>query len=213
MAKVLYITAHPHDHSKSVSLAVGKEFLDAYRVANPNDEVVNLDLYQMNIPHIDADVFSGWGKLSSGTDFEQLSAEEKAKVSRLGELVDQFVAADKYVFVNPLWNFHFPPIMKAYIDAVCVSGKTFKYAPDVGLIGLLEGKKAFHIQASGMVYSQGGPYAEYEMGHRHLGVVMEFLGVSSFEGILIEGIASTPDQAPTIKENAIKEARDWAKRF
>ncbi len=41
MATVLYITAHPHDHQTSFSLAVGKEFIDAYREANPSDEVIS----------------------------------------------------------------------------------------------------------------------------------------------------------------------------
>ncbi|SDM81110.1 FMN-dependent NADH-azoreductase [Paenibacillus sp. yr247] len=212
MANVLYITAHPHDHQNSYSLAVGKEFIEAYREANRNDEVMHLDLYQMKIPHIDADVFSGWGKLSSGTAFEQLNPEEKAKVSRLGELVDQFVAADKYVFVNPMWNFSFPPIMKAYIDSICVAGKTFKYVEGKGPVGLLGNKKALHIQASGGVYSQG-PSADFEMGHRFLNVIMKFLGVPVLEGIFIEGMAVTPDQAPAIKEKAIQQARELAKRF
>ncbi|HLO13136.1 MAG TPA: NAD(P)H-dependent oxidoreductase, partial [Pseudoneobacillus sp.] len=86
MAQVLYITAHPHDESQSYSMAVGKAFIDSYKEKNPNDEVVHVDLYSENIPHIDADVFSGWGKLRSGQAFDELSSEEKAKVSRLNEL-------------------------------------------------------------------------------------------------------------------------------
>ena len=62
MATVLYVTAHPLDHSASYSLSVGQEFVQAYREANPNDEVVHLDLYKLNIPQIDADVFSGWAR-------------------------------------------------------------------------------------------------------------------------------------------------------
>lgn len=213
MATVLYITAHPHDHQNSYSLSVGKEFIDAYREANPNDEVLHLDLYRLNIPQIDADVFSGWGKLSSGTDFNQLNTEEKEKVSRLGELVDQFVEADKYVFVNPMWNFSFPPVMKAYIDSICVAGKTFKYVPDKGPVGLLGDKKAVHIQAAGNFYTQGGPFADFEIGHRHLTMIMKFLGVPSFEGIFIEGVAATPDQAPAIKEKSIQQARELARKF
>lgn len=65
MAKVLYITAHPHDEATSYSMATGKAFIESYKEANPNDEVVHIDLYKENIPHIDADVFSGWGKLAS----------------------------------------------------------------------------------------------------------------------------------------------------
>lgn len=110
MATILYITANPHDHETSYSMAVGKEFVQTYRSANPNDEVVHLDLFKMDIPQLDADVFSGWGKLGAGTAFEELTDAEKAKVSRLGELVDQFAAADKYVFVSPTWNYSYPPV-------------------------------------------------------------------------------------------------------
>lgn len=62
MATVLYITAHPHDDQVSYSMAVGKAFIEAYREAHPQDEVITLDLYKMDVPHIDVDVFSGWGK-------------------------------------------------------------------------------------------------------------------------------------------------------
>jgi FMN-dependent NADH-azoreductase len=211
MATVLYITAHPHDHQTSFSLAVGKEFIEAYGQANPSDQIVNLDLYNMNIPQIDADVFSGWGKLRSGTEFNQLSNEEKSKVSRLNELVDQFVAADKYVFVSPMWNFSFPPVLKAYIDSFCIAGKTFRYT-ETGPVGLLGDKKALHIQASGGVYSSG-PAAIMESGHSFLKKIMQFLGVPSLEGIFVEGMSMTPDKAQEIKGKAIQKAQEAAKSF
>ncbi|MFC3746940.1 FMN-dependent NADH-azoreductase [Paenibacillus sp. GCM10012306] len=212
MATVLYITANPNDQEASYSLTVGEEFVEAYRSANPNDEVIRLDLYKNDIPQLDADVFSGWGKLGAGTAFEELTDAEKAKVGRLGQLVDQFVAADKYVFVNPIWNFSFPPVLKAYIDAICVAGRTFRYT-DKGPIGLMTDKKAVHIQASGSVLSPGSMYADSEMGHRYLDSIMKFIGVPSFEGIFVEGMAKSPDQAPAIKEKAIQQAREVAQSF
>ena len=211
MATVLYITAHPHDETQSYSMAVGKAFIDTYREANPNDEVVNVDLYKENIPQIDVDVFSGWGKLQSGKGFDDLSSEEKAKVSRLSELCEQFIAADKYVFVTPLWNFSFPPVMKAYFDSISVAGKTFNYT-EQGPVGLLTDKKAIHIQARGGVYSEG-PAAELEMGHRYINVMMQFYGVPSFEGIFVEGHNAMPDKAQEIKEKAIARAKDVAHTF
>jgi FMN-dependent NADH-azoreductase len=165
----------------------------------------------LNIPQIDNEVFSGWGKLRSGSSFDQLSAGEQAKVTRLGEIVDQFIAADKFIFVNPMWNFSFPPVLKAYIDAVSIAGKTFKYT-EQGPVGMLTDKKALHIQASGGVYSHG-PAQDFEQGHRYLKAIMQFFGVPSFEGIFIEGVAATPDQAPAIKEKAIQQARELAKSF
>jgi FMN-dependent NADH-azoreductase len=211
MATVLYITAHPHDHQTSFSMAVGKEFIDAYRETNPSDEVVTLDLYSMSVPQIDADIFSGWGKLRSGSSFDQLTASEQSKVSRLNELVEQFIAADKYEFVSPMWNFSFPPVLKAYIDSVCIVNKTFKYT-EQGPVGLLTDKKAIHVQASGGVYSEG-PAASFESGHSYLKKIMQFFGIPSFEGIFVEGMAAMPDQAQTIKEKAIVKAKEAAKRF
>ncbi|MGR3764329.1 FMN-dependent NADH-azoreductase [Rossellomorea sp. NS-SX7] len=211
MTKVLYITAHPHDDTQSFSMAAGKAFIDKYKELNPTHEVVGVDLYKEDIPHIDADVFSGWGKLQTGKGFDQLSESEKAKVGRLSELVDQFVDADKYVFVTPFWNFSFPPVMKAYIDSVSVAGKTFKYT-DHGPIGLLTDKKALHIQARGGIYSEG-PAAQMEMGHRYLDVMMQFYGVPSFEGLFIEGHAAMPEKALEIKEDGIARAKDLAHTF
>ncbi|REE91658.1 FMN-dependent NADH-azoreductase [Paenibacillus taihuensis] len=212
MSTVLYITAHPNETEASYSLAVGKQFLEAYQAANPNDDIVHLDLFKMDIPRLDADVFSAWEKLGSGTAFNELSNAEQTKVARLGELVDQFVEADKYVFVNPTWNFSYPPVLKAYIDSICVAGKTFKYT-DKGPVGLLDNKKAIHIQASGSALSPGSDYADFEIGHRHLDVIMKFIGVPSFEAIFVEGMAAAADQARQIKENAIQQAWNLARTF
>ncbi|MFZ3579288.1 FMN-dependent NADH-azoreductase [Virgibacillus sp. DJP39] len=211
MSQVLYITAHPHDENFSYSMAAAKAFIDTYKHENKEDEVVHIDLYKENIPYIDADVFQGWGKLQSGKGFEELSNEEQVKVGRLSELSEQFIKADKYVFVTPLWNFSFPPIMKAYIDSVAVAGKAFKYTED-GPVGLLTDKKAIHIQARGGIYSEG-PAAEMEMGHRYLNIIMNFFGVPSFEGLFIEGHAAKPDKAEEIKQKGIARAKDLAHTF
>lgn len=211
MTKVLYISAHPLDHTQSYSMAAGKAFMDSYIEVNPNDEIVYLDLYKENIPQLDADVFSGWGKLRAGKDFAELTAEEKAKVGRLSELSDQFISADKYVFVTPLWNFSFPPVMKAYLDSVAVAGKTFKYT-EQGSVGLLTDKKVLHIQARGGFYSEG-PAASLEMGHRYIDKMMQFFGVTSIEGLFVEGHNAMPDKAQEIKENAIARAKDLAQTF
>jgi len=211
MAKVLYITAHPLNEEQSVSLATGKAFIETYKEVNPNDEIVHLDLFKENIPQIDADVLGGWGQLQKGTAFEQLSSDAQAKIGRLAELVEQFTGADKFVFVTPLWNFSFPPVMKAYLDSVAVAGKTFRYTAE-GPVGLLTDKKALHIQARGGYYSEG-PAADMEMGHRYLTNIMNFFGVPSFEGIFIEGHNANPEKAQEIKENGIARAKDMAHTF
>jgi FMN-dependent NADH-azoreductase len=211
MAKVLYITAHPLNEEQSVSLSAGKAFIETYKDVNPNDEIVHLDLFKENIPQIDADVLGGWGMLQQGTAFENLSSDAQSKIGRLAELVEQFTGADKFVFVTPLWNFSFPPVMKAYLDSVAVAGKTFRYTAE-GPVGLMTDKKALHIQARGGYYSEG-PAAEVEMGHRYLATIMNFFGVPSFEGVFIEGHNANPEKAQEIKENGIARAKDMAHTF
>ncbi|WP_276356945.1 FMN-dependent NADH-azoreductase [Cohnella caldifontis] len=210
MSTLLCIKAHPLDESASVSVAAAQTFLAAYREANPDDEVVVLDLYEEDIPLLDRDVFRAWKKLQSG-DSDSLSPEERRKVERLQQLSDQFVAADKYVFVTPMWNFSYPPLMKAYIDAVAVAGKTFKYTAQ-GPVGLLGGKQALHIQSRGGVYSEG-PSAAMEAGHAHLENVMRFFGIPELTGLFIEGHNQYPDRAQEIKKEAVAQARELALAF
>ncbi len=211
MSNVLYITAHPLSEDESLSMAVGQQFIEAYQKTNPNDEVVHLDLYTADIPFLDKDVFNGWKKLRTTGSLEELSSDERMKVGRLAELGAQFLLADKYVFVTPMWNFSVPAIMKAYIDAIAVSGKTFTYTKE-GAEGLLKGKKALHIQARGDVYSQG-PEVNREMGHRYLEVMMDFFGIESFESIIIEGQVKFPTKAKELKEKAINQALNIATTF
>lgn len=208
MAKVLYITANPKPVAESFSLRTGKAFIEEYKQINPKDEVIHLDLYQLDIPMIDADVFTGWGKLAKG---EGLTAEEKAKVERIAEITDEFVSADKYVFVTPFWNFFFPPKMKAYIDAICIAGKTFKYTEN-GSVGLLGEKRVVHIQARGGFYSEG-PAKELEFGDRYLRTVLNFLGVTDIQTVVAEGMAYDPSKAESIVAKAIEKAREVAKNF
>lgn len=208
MTKLLYITAHPLDELVSSSMAAGKAFKESYEKAHPEDEVVHIDLFKEYIPQIDADVFAGWGKLQNG---ESLTEAESQKVNRLNEIVEEFINADKYVFVTPMWNLSFPPVMKAYIDAVAVAGKTFKYTSE-GAVGLLTDKKALHIQARGGFYSEG-PGANLENGDRYLKTMMGFFGVPSYETLAIEGHHAAPERSEEIKTAALKEAEALGERF
>jgi len=209
MSKVLFIKANPKQEKDSFSLWAGEEFIKLYKMKNPQDKVIEIDVYNTNIPLIDADVLNGWAKLQSGTPFENLNDAEREKISTINKLTDEFVAADKYVFVTPLWNFTIPPMMKAYIDTVCIAGKTFKYTEN-GPIGLLKNKKALHIQASGGIYSEG-PFKEMELGNRYIKTILSFIGVTELETIFVEGTAIMP--AEEIKNNTLNKIKEVANKF
>ncbi|MBB6673358.1 FMN-dependent NADH-azoreductase [Cohnella nanjingensis] len=210
MAKVLYISANPGNEKTSFSLAVGRRFLDAYKAINPEDEVVELDLYKMSIPLIDSDIVSGWEALQSGVPFPSLNDASRQKIAALNELTAQFVGADKYIFVSPMWNLSLPPMMKAYIDTAVVAGKTYQYTPE-GPVGLLGGKKGIHINARGRVYD--GDLARLEFGDSYLRTIMRFIGVEMLDSVVVQGTALAPDQAEEIKRQAFRLSEDAAKRL
>lgn len=215
MATMLYITAHPRRDERSNAMTVGDAFLQVYRSANPEDEIIHLDLFKMDIPQHDGDVLNARDKLRAGIPFDELTPAEQAKMGGIFQVIDQFVAADKYIFVSPIWNFSYPLQMKNYLDAIVLPGRTIKYNDDGSRMSFLSDKKAIHIQASGSILSpgSGGKYEAWEMGHRHVKVIMEFLGITNFQGIFVEGTQEFPAQAEAFKEKALHQACEIAKRF
>lgn len=203
MKKVLYITANPKAEQESFSLKAGQLFIKKYIENNPNDEVTTLNLYDLDIPFIDEDVFSGWGKLSEGVSFGDLTENEQYKVGTINQYTEQFINADKYIFATPMWNLSLPPKVKMYIDTLMIAGKTFRYTEN-GPEGLLEKKKAFHIHASGGVYSQT-ELSAIEFGDSYLKAVLGFMGVTDYDSILLEGTAMAQDAGHEIHQNAQKQ--------
>lgn len=129
----------------------------------------------------------------------------------MGELVEQFLQADKVIFSAPMWNLSFPPLMKAYIDNILIAGKTFKYTEN-GPVGLASDKKVVLLEARGGVYSEG-PAAELEFTQSYLRTVMGFIGVQDFQLVVAEGMAYTPAEADNILAKASEKAKEVASTF
>lgn len=215
MAKLLYITANPKkDLKQSKGLQIGEAFLEAFSQERPETEIEQMHLYDMEIPAIDNELLNARGKLSfMGYTFEQLSAGEQTKIKKMHQLADQFIAADYYVFVTPLWNLGAPAILKSFLDNMFIAGKTFENT-EHGPVGLLTGRKAIHIQTRGGIYSTG-PMVEYEFGDRFLRTALGFLGFEVMDSIIAEGMDHFPKRAAeivsTAKDKAVIAAREMAK--
>lgn len=210
MAKMLYVTCNLKPVEQSISLSIGKEFLNEYISRNPHDEVHFLDLYRDNIQRFDADVLSVVGKLRHGLNVNPLTEDEQRKISRIWKLADQFIMADKYTFVTPMWNLGFPAELKMYIDTICLVGKTIRYTP-TGLEGLLKnkGKKCLRI------HSAGGFHFGKEEDHSvpYLKSIMTLMGIDDFEAIVVEGVEAIPARTAEFKRSAIEKALNAAARF
>ncbi|GAA2829842.1 NAD(P)H-dependent oxidoreductase [Lactococcus raffinolactis] len=206
MSNILVIKGHPLTSETSFSLKALDQFLSTYEAANPSDTITVLDVFADNVPEIDADIASAFNALAAGTEFGDLSADQQAKVGRFGELTDQFLAADKIVIANPLWNLSMPTRLKAWIDTINVAGKTFKYTAE-GPVGLAGGKKVLHIQAN------GGAYNGNDASSQYLNSILNFIGIDDITSVYIEGHAYEPERANEILAAALAEVDGIAKTF
>ncbi|MBI0577606.1 NAD(P)H-dependent oxidoreductase [Neobacillus cucumis] len=211
MTKILYITVNPKRDAKlSKGMQIGEVFLEAFQKEKPDVEIIQMHLYDMEIPEIDMDLMYARAKLSfMGQTFGRLSKAEQTKVMKMHALADQFIDADYYVFVTPLWNLGSPAILKSFLDNLFIVGKTFINTED-GPKGLLKGRKAIHIQTRGGIYSTG-PMADFEFGDRFLTTALGFLGLEVMDSIIAEGTDHYPKQVPEIMARAKKEAMEKAK--
>ena len=213
MSKVLVIKAHPHAEG-SLSLAVGNEFIKKYQESHPDDEVIIRDLFDgEEVPQLDNITFAAWKKQKNGMP---LTDEEKDAITRHNTWLDEFINADKYIFINPMWNHFMPAQMKAYLYVTAVTHKTFKYGPDGKVIGLLPDKKVMHIQAAGGLYHANGfddPAAKADFGTNYLDYEMNFYGITDVDHIFIEGADMMPDKRQDILNAALKKADEKAKMF
>jgi FMN-dependent NADH-azoreductase len=206
--KVLYINSNPKPLDQSFGLRLGRHFLNELSNLNDNIEVETVNLYEENIPLIDADVLDAWGKLAAGLE---LSPSQAEKTARMNEILEQFLSADMYVFNTPMWNLSYPPMLKAYIDNVVMAGKTFKYTEN-GPQGLLGEKTAVHIQSRGGVYSEG-PAKSFEFTNGYLQGVMAFIGITDYYHVYTEGMAAAPDRAEDILNAARETASELAQEL
>ena len=207
MSNVLVIKAHPLSNEKSRSIQILKTFLTAYEEKHPEDKITVLDLYGKDaVPEIDEEILDAWGKLRSGTPLQDLMVNQQAKVVAFDASIDQFLAADKVIIANALWNLNVPTRLKAWFDTINVAGKTFRYTEN-GPVGMTKGKKALHIQSNGGFYQGKDPASQY------VKMILNFVGVDSVDQIFIEGIDYEPEKAEEILAAATKEAQTLAETF
>jgi FMN-dependent NADH-azoreductase len=215
MEKLLYISANPKGLEKSKGLQIGEAFLKSFHEENPDVEIKKMDLFQLEFAQMDADLVFARGKLAGyGYTLDQLSDIEREKILKMHALADEFISYDYYVFVSPMWNLNSPAVLKAFLDNLFVSGKTFAHTAN-GPKGLLTGKKAIHIQTRGGQYT-GTPMQELESGDRYLKIALKFLGIDMMETVVAEGLDLYPNKITEIvemaKEKAIFAAKELAKK-
>ena len=134
------------------------------------------------------------------TDPGDRSDAQREHLALSNELVGELKAADAVVLAVPVYNFGVPAAMKAWVDLIARARETFRYSEN-GPIGLLEGKKAYLVIASGG--TELGSDIDFASGY--LKHILGFVGITDVTLIAADRLAVSPEESLASARAAIAE--------
>jgi FMN-dependent NADH-azoreductase len=181
MPTLLQIDSSPSPNS--ISRELTHEYVDAWKAAHAGGRVIYRDLAAEPPPAIDA-FWIG----AVHTPAESRTGAQADALALSDRLIAELESADEYVFGVAMHNFSIPSVLKLWIDQIVRSGRTFSYGAQ-GSKGLLQGKKATIVAASGGVYGVGTPAAAMNHIDPYLKTILGFIGVTDVRFITAGGAA------------------------
>ena len=185
MSRLLVVEASPRG-AYSASRRLAERFVDDWR-GKHGGEVVIRDLMTSNVPYISLPWIGG-----AFTPAEQHSPEMTDAIKVSDDYIAELMGADEIVIATPMYNFSIPALLKSYIDHVVRAGVTFSMSYQ----GLVTGKKATVIIASGGDFSPGTPHAGLNVASDYLRQILGFIGITDVTVVLAGGTLAI-DQGKT----------------
>jgi FMN-dependent NADH-azoreductase len=183
MSTLLHIDSSPL-YGRSVSRELTASFVTQWRSSHPEERVIDRDLNATAIPPVTAEWVA-----AAYTPPEARTPEQKKLLSLSDSLIAELEQADEYIFGVPMHNFGVPSVLKLWIDQIARVGKTFSYAGGAPK-GLLAGKKATFLIATGGIYDAQTQMASFNFVEPYLRSVFGFLGVTEATFITAGGTAA-----------------------
>lgn len=178
----------------SASRALTRDLINALEGRYGNLEVVRRDLGD-GLPFVD----EAWIEANFTAD-ESRHDKHREALALSDSLVAELKKADVVVIGVPVYNFSIPAVLKAWIDMVARARLSFRYT-DEGPEGLLKGKKAYLVVATGGV--SVGSAADFATPYlRH---VLGFLGIDDVEVIAADGLSSNAEESMDAARSAIAD--------
>jgi FMN-dependent NADH-azoreductase len=167
MPTLLVVQSSPRGE-QSMSRGLTAMFVEQWLAKNPGGTVVARDLMESNLPYVTMPWLGAYF-----TPSDQHSAEMKAVLRLSDDLVDEILNADHIVIGTPVYNYNIPAVLKAYIDHIVRKGKTLGFAGE----GLVHGKAATIVMASGGVYTDGSPIRDRDIATSYLKLILKVIGI------------------------------------
>jgi FMN-dependent NADH-azoreductase len=183
MSTLLHVDSSPL-YGRSVSRQLTEAFVAQWKSSHPDGTVLDRDLNSTSLSPITAD----WVGAAYTPDGAR-TPQQKEMLALSESLLTELEQADEYVFGVPMHNFGVPSVLKLWIDQIARVGRTFTYG-DGAPKGLLTGKKATFIIATGGIYDAQTRMASFNFVEPYLRSVFGFLGVTDTTFLTTGGTAA-----------------------
>ena len=190
MPNLLVVEVSPRaEYSTSRKLTA--VFVEKWRADHPDGTVTVRDLVETNLPFVDLPWIGG-----AFAPPETHSPESVAAIAISDKLVAELKAADRIVIGTPMYNFAVPAVLKAYIDHIVRVGVTVSAQNQ----GLLTGKSADVIVASGGDFSPGSPVAKYDQLTGYVRQVLTWIGISDVNFVMAGRAVAGPQGETAVEK-------------
>ena len=168
MAKLLVVETSPRG-DYSISRNMTRRFVVDWQASHPDGKVIDRDLMETELPFVTAPWLQAYF-----TPPEQHSSAMKEALRLSDELVGELLAADHIVIATPVYNYNIPAALKAWVDHIVRKGMTLGFDGS----GLVAGKKATVLLASGGIYTEGSPIRDRDIATQYLRLILNVIGVT-----------------------------------
>ena len=187
----------------SVSRHLSASIVAQQQALHPGIEIVRRDLATDPVDHLSGlHLAAAQGVVPEAASLQQDVAAGQAAL-------EEFLAADVVVVGAPMYNFGIPSQLKAWIDRLAVSGRTFRYT-EKGPEGLAGGKTVIVASSRGGFYGADSQAAFLDHQESYLRGVFGFFGITDISFIRAEGVALGEPQRQQAIDSAEAEIRKLA---
>ncbi len=168
----------------SASRELTRDLIAALQDRHGDVQTVRRDL-SAGVPFVD----EAWIEANFTPD-ESRTDQHRDALALSDSLVAELKAADILIIGTPVYNFSIPAALKAWIDMIARARLTFRYTEN-GPKGLLEGKKAYLVVATG-----GVPVGSaVDFATPYLKHALAFIGITDVEVIAADKLNSQAEES------------------
>ncbi|SEN39969.1 FMN-dependent NADH-azoreductase [Chitinophaga rupis] len=181
MKKILSVISSARSKASN-SIRLQQEIIDKLQARYPESTVTVRDLVANKYPHLEESHLTAFY-----VQEENDSPEYRLARTHSEQAIREIEEADILVIGVPIYNFSIPSALKAWIDHIVRSRKTFTVV-DGRPEGLVKNKKVYLAIASGGVFSDG-PYKAWDFTEPYLRHVLGFIGLTDITVFRAEGFS------------------------